>query len=66
MAIVNITRIISDLPYFEERIVNILPEILQFKTVTYQREKYGFHLLNWIEKWKVWTLPITEKVSRGE
>lgn len=46
MAIINITRIISDLPYFEERIVNILLEILQFKTVTYQRKKYGFHLLN--------------------
>lgn len=46
MATINITRIIGDLPYFEECTVNILPEILKFKTVTDQRKKYAFHLLN--------------------
>lgn len=46
MATTNITRIIGDLPYIEERIVNILSEILKFKTLTDQRKKYAFHLLN--------------------
>lgn len=45
MATINITGIIGDLPYFEERIVNILPEILKFKTVADQRKKYAFYLL---------------------